>query len=131
MSTLGERIREVRKDAKMTQTEFGEAIGASCQTITFYENGYRNPKGTSLNMICEKFHVNKKWLTTGEGEKYAASGTIPVGKEEEIAEIVTSIMKGADDDYRLRLIKAISQMTPDQLYAFRDIMHNLANAEKK
>lgn len=131
MSTMGERIREIRKDAQMTQAEFGEALGVGVQSIRFYEGGYRNPKGPSLNMICERFNVNKLWLTTGEGEKYAASSIVPIGKEEEIAEIVTSIMKGADDEYRLRLIKAVSQLTSEQLYVFRDIMHDLANAEKK
>ena len=67
---IGIRIKEVRKDQNMTQTEFGEKIGVKGNTITGYENGTRRPSDSVINYICLLFDVDQTWLRTGEGEKY-------------------------------------------------------------
>ena len=64
------RIREVRKNAKLTQTEFGERIGVKGNTVTGYENGLRAPSNAIVHAIAQEFHVREEWLRTGEGEMY-------------------------------------------------------------
>lgn len=131
MSEFKDRIKEVRTDQRMTQAEFGDLIGTGRQAIAFYEGGYRKPHGAAIAMICERFHVNKEWLLTGNGEKYIQKESAPIGREQEVAEIVTSIMTGANDDFRLRLIKAITKLTPEQLEYVKDVVVSLAEAAKK
>lgn len=70
---IGKRIKEVRKDQRMTQTEFGVQIGVKGNTITGYENGTRSPSDAVINNICLVFSVNQTWLRTGDGEKYIAA----------------------------------------------------------
>lgn len=67
--TIGKRIKEVRKDQGMTQTEFGDKIGVKGNTITGYENGTRRPSDSTINYICLLFDVDQTWLRTGEGRK--------------------------------------------------------------
>jgi transcriptional regulator with XRE-family HTH domain len=45
---MQERIKEIRKHYKLTQTEFGERIGVKGNTITGYETGIRTPSDTII-----------------------------------------------------------------------------------
>jgi len=64
---LIERIKRVRKDAHLTQVEFGERIGLNGSTITGYEKGTRVPNGAIIAMICHEFGINEEWLRNGTG----------------------------------------------------------------
>lgn len=64
---MKERLKEVRRRAGMTQTEFGAAIGATRAMISSYEFGAVVPSDTIIELICIKFHISRLWLTTGEG----------------------------------------------------------------
>ena len=65
---IGKRIKKLRKDRNLTQTEFGEKIGVKGNTVTGYENGTRRPSDSVINYICLIFHVDQTWLRTGEGD---------------------------------------------------------------
>lgn len=73
---MKERIKLIRKDLRMNQTEFGAAIGATQKMITTYETGAVLPDKTTRMLICQKFNVNETWLETGEGAPYK-EGLIP------------------------------------------------------
>lgn len=66
--TLGERMKEIRRNAGIKQAEFGALFGVKEGTVTSWETGLRNPSNAILSAICEKFSVNREWLETGEGE---------------------------------------------------------------
>ena len=70
---IGKRIKKLRKEEDLTQTEFGEKIGVKGNTITGYENGTRRPSDSILNYICLIFNVDQTWLRTGEGEMYMST----------------------------------------------------------
>ncbi len=65
---LGERIRYIRKELKMTQEEFGKQIGVKGNTMTGYERGTRNPSDAIINSICLVYNINQTWLRTGDGD---------------------------------------------------------------
>lgn len=68
--TLGNRIKKIRKELDLTQTEFAEKIGSVQNTVTGYESGRRNPSSPVIALICERFNVREEWLRTGEGEMF-------------------------------------------------------------
>lgn len=70
---MNERIIELRKALKMTQTEFGEVLGASRSMIASYESGAVKAPAPVVELICAKFHVNKEWLVSGTGDMYDCS----------------------------------------------------------
>ena len=73
---MKDRIRLIRKDINMNQTEFGLELGCTQAAITSYETGRVIPDKSIRLLICEKFNVNPVWLETGEGLPYK-EGLIP------------------------------------------------------
>ena len=67
---MKDRIKEIRKDYCLTQTEFGERIGATRSMIAVYETGRVTPDASKQLLICKTFGVNQEWLLTGEGPKH-------------------------------------------------------------
>lgn len=73
---MKDRIRRIRKDLNMNQTEFGRELGCSQTAIAKYESGMVVPDQPLRLLICQKFNVNETWLETGEGVPYK-EGLIP------------------------------------------------------
>ena len=53
------RLKQIRKKLGCNQNEFAEKLGISVSNISSYEAGRRNPSDAVINLICEKFSVNK------------------------------------------------------------------------
>ena len=66
---VGERIKTIRKDAGLNQTEFGERVGLKQTSIAMYEKGERQVSNQSITLISKAFHVREEWLRTGEEPK--------------------------------------------------------------
>lgn len=63
-----ERIRILRKNLKLSQTEFGEKLGVSRTVIKNIElNVLARPdqKMSLYKLICSTFNVNEEWLLNG------------------------------------------------------------------
>lgn len=114
---MHERLKQVRRESGLTQQGFAEELGLSVQTIKFYEGGYREPTNKTINLICATFGISKKWLLTGEGDMKE-----PTGDAKEIADIAKSVMTHTDDRFRLRLVKAITEMSDEELRAFKEFV---------
>lgn len=54
---LGDRIREARKNASLTQAELAEKIGVKRSVISKYENGTISPKYDTILKIAEALNV--------------------------------------------------------------------------
>jgi len=99
------RIRYIRKQAGLTQVEFGETIGVKGNTITNYENGMRNPTDAVILSICREFNVNEDWLKSGIGEPYKKRT-----RTQEIGAFAGDIMKESDETFRKRFVLALSKL---------------------
>ena len=73
---MKDRIKRIRKDLGMNQTEFGEELGVTLAAYSKYETGKVVPDKSVRMLICTKFNVNETWLETGEGNPYK-EGLIP------------------------------------------------------
>lgn len=105
---LSERIKEIRKAEKLTQTKFGDKLSVSRDVISSFESGRVEPKPIFLNYLCEIFNINKDWLLTGEGEMYKQ-----LSAEEEFAFLIDHI--AASDNPKLKnLINILSQIDNEQ-----------------
>lgn len=65
MLTLGERIRNVRKEHHLTQTEFATELRISRPHVTNIENNKENPSGTLVRLISVLFQVDEDWIRSG------------------------------------------------------------------
>ena len=64
---MNERITAIRKRSQLTQTEFGDRIGATRAMIASYEGGAVVPADSILKLISKEFNVSYAWLKNGEG----------------------------------------------------------------
>lgn len=67
---MNERIRLLRKELGLNQSDFGNKIGVKQGTVSCYESGARTPLDAVVSSICREFDVNEEWLRTGEGEMF-------------------------------------------------------------
>ncbi|MFA9377315.1 MAG: helix-turn-helix domain-containing protein [Lachnotalea sp.] len=64
---MGNRIRECRKQNKMSQTELAEAIEVSDNTISNMETGSNNVKLENIEKVADLFDVSLDYLVKGNG----------------------------------------------------------------
>ena len=55
--TVGQRIKEARKEQHMTQKQLADKLGVSYVVICQYENGARNPKNETLGRIANALGI--------------------------------------------------------------------------
>ena len=72
---MKDRLKKLRRELGLTQTEFAARIGSAQNTITGYENGRREPSSQVIALICKEFHANEQWLRDGVGEMFAPAPT--------------------------------------------------------
>lgn len=59
---IGEKIKELRKNSKITQEQLGNAIGVSKMAISYFEKGKKSPGRESLEKIADYFQVTTDYL---------------------------------------------------------------------
>lgn len=105
---MNNRIKEVRKHNKLTQSEFANRLNVSQNYIYMIEKGDRQPSDRTISDICREFNVNEQWLRDGIGNAY-----IPLTKNQQILSFVNNVASLEDNNFKKRLVKALSEMSDE------------------
>ncbi|MDU3677810.1 MULTISPECIES: helix-turn-helix domain-containing protein [Clostridium] len=62
MITLADRLKELRKSNKLTQSELGKILGVGKTTISMYETGNSTPNDEIKLKISEYFNISVDYL---------------------------------------------------------------------
>jgi transcriptional regulator with XRE-family HTH domain len=62
MSTLGQKIKSLRLEKKLTQEELGNILGLGKSSISMYENDKMSPDDDIKNKIADYFNVSIDYL---------------------------------------------------------------------
>lgn len=92
------RLKELRTQRGLTQTQVGDLIGVSCVTIARYEAGDREPSNAKISTLADYFGVTVDYL---------------MGRDEPTPEERTEIPPHLMESYEL-----LRQLTPEE---FADI----------
>ncbi len=65
-----ERLKELRKQRRLTQKEVGEKVGVSQTAVGFWEKGIKEPGVQTLYRIADLFGVSLDYLTGRSSERY-------------------------------------------------------------
>ena len=106
---MNERIKKLRKALDLTQQEFADKIGMKRNTIANYETDRNEPSNSVVSLICREFDVSEAWLRTGEGEMF-----VDRTRNDELDAFVNELMKEQPQDFRRRLVTALSRLKPEQ-----------------
>ena len=107
--TLNSRIKEIRLDNNLNQTDFGSKIGVKQTTVAGWENGVRIPSDSAVLSICREFNINEDWLRTGQGEKY-----LRLSRKEVVAAYVGKILGGKVTPLEETLIEFMAETSPQE-----------------
>lgn len=120
---VGERIKIIRKEEKLSQEVFAERLSVTRNIIAKYENGLVEPSEIFIKHLCREFSVCENWLKSGEGDIYAATtnedifseklGEVLMSENDMIKEIVTKAVE-LDEDYLVMLNQLIDGMLNKQ-----------------
>ncbi len=58
MNEIGKRIRDIRKKKALSQEELAESAKVNLRTIQRIENNESEPRGKTLNLICDVLQIN-------------------------------------------------------------------------
>lgn len=122
---MNERIKKIRKDNGMTQTEFGLRIGVKGNTITNYETGLRNPSDAIIKAICREFGINELWLRTGEGDPEKR-----LEGEDRFA-LNLGKLQNTDNEAVMRWVNAIAETKPELLSDIESFFMTLLDIKKE
>ena len=60
--TLGEKIRQLRENRELNQTDLGKAVGMSQRKVSYLECGKYEPCIEDLKLLCAFFQVSADYL---------------------------------------------------------------------
>lgn len=116
---IGSRIKKLRKELDLTQTEFATRIGSVQNTVTGYESGRRNPSAPVISLICREFNVREEWLRDGKGDMFLDF------TEDEFAKAAASL---SSDAFVRSLIVEYWKLDDDGKKLFREFIHRLSDS---
>lgn len=66
--SIGENVKAIRKEKKLTQSELAEEMGISRSYLSDIENNRKNPSIKTLTSLANKLDVSVVYLMTGKKE---------------------------------------------------------------
>ena len=113
---LKDRLKQIRKDNKLSQSALGKLIGISSSQIACYETGYREITDRAINDICRELNINETWLRTGEGEMYVVSE-----QDEELAEALAEISL-SDNEKLKKIVQKLTKLNDKEIDTINDLI---------
>ena len=126
MSELKDRIKCLRNNLKLSQTEFGESLGAGIGAIKNLEAGITILKPAMADLICRLYNVDPVWLETGEGEMFRK-----LSRQEQIADFVGKALADDSGDFRTQLISVLAALDDVGWYKLEEAAKTIKEAEEK
>jgi len=73
MDRIGDRIKDIRVNLSISQSDMANILGTNQKTLSRYENNLTFPPVDILEKLAEKYNFNLHWLITGKGEMFIES----------------------------------------------------------
>ena len=126
MDELKDRIKCLRNNLKLSQTEFGESLGAGIGAIKNLEAGITILKPAMADLICRLYNVDPVWLETGQGEMFRK-----LSRQEQIADFVGKALTDDSGDFRSQLISILASLDDVGWYKLEEAAKAIKEAEEK
>ncbi|MDR3236945.1 MAG: helix-turn-helix domain-containing protein [Spirochaetia bacterium] len=101
------RIKEARKDLRITQREFGETAGIDRRYVAKVECGSQNPSFKFLRSISIKHKLSLDWVLYGVGQKNVLAEDVSYGEELYLFKKLLDKASPEDIEVVMKMIKKI------------------------
>jgi len=123
MSTLGERLKLIRKENNLTQEELGKIFGLTKYSISLYENNKTSPSDDFKTKLASYFNVSVDWLLGLTDEK------LPADKLREASAKYKKSSEYSLDDF-LKKVPDLTEKEKSSLEAHLDFALKLIEKER-
>ncbi len=106
--TIGERVKELRKQINLTQQAFADRLSLKRNTVGSYEVNVVEPSDRTISDICREFNVNETWLRTGEGEMFNQ-----ITQSEKLAAFLADITANEEDSFKRQFVEVLAELEPE------------------
>lgn len=127
---MKDRIKEIRKDCKLTQQSFGDRLGISKSIVEKYEYGSRDVPDRTVRDICREFNISESWLRYGIEPKYQEPA-------DDLTQLAAELDFSLDErDEKMKemmayLLKTWKALDPLKKEVLIEVINQLLNAQKK
>lgn len=122
--TIGERVKELRKQINLTQQAFADRLNLKRNTVGSYEVNVVEPSDRTISDICREFNVNETWLRTGEGEMFNQ-----ITQSEKLAAFLADITADEGDDFKRRFVEMLAELEPEDWQLLERMAEKLQKKE--
>lgn len=116
---INQRIKELRKQLRYNQKDFGKKIGIGQAGVSWIEQDGNTVTDQNIRIICDAFNVSERWLRTGEGPQQRETREALLDK---LAEQYSLSPDGVD------IIRAVLSLSPSEWDAAVGIIRSLATS---
>lgn len=120
---MKDRIKKFRQAHHMTQEKMAESMNLSKGYIYQIEAGKQPISDRFISDMCRIFGANETWIRTGEGPMLT-----PMGDEEELLNWVSATMKSAPDSFKIRLVRALTNLRDEDWAMLERFVEGLKKA---
>lgn len=107
--TIGERVKVVRKETKLSQEEFAHKLGFDTRgAIANLELGRTEAPDKLLSLISNIFGVREEWLRTGEGDMRMGEDA----QSGKIEDFINGVVRDDDDTFKKRFLEMLAGLDP-------------------
>lgn len=120
---MKDRIKQIRKENKLTQKEFAERLGIKQNTVASYEMGRIRISDSVIISICREFNIREEWIR---------NGNLPMHNEKDwsFTELLSDL-DDSDDEFIKSLIRVYMGLDKDSKNALRKIADVMAKEYKR
>lgn len=121
MSTINERIFDLRKRLGLSQTEFADKIGSSRGVIANIDGNKTTPSPIVIMAICREFRVSRVWLEDGTGDPF-----LPEDEDESVYRLMLG-----ESEFAKKVFRAMAKLPPQAWEVLEAWYKNMKAQEKK
>ncbi|MGI5824446.1 MAG: helix-turn-helix domain-containing protein [Bacillota bacterium] len=111
------RIKELREQKSLTQTELGKILDVEKSTVSKYENGSLDLSSNTISQLCDYFQVSADYLL-GRSQHHGNRKD-----DEEIEEIINTIHKNPDTKILFQRSAKLSKKELNKILKIIEVMH--------
>ena len=110
---FGSRLKEKRKEKKLTQKQLAGLIGSKHNSVSDWENGKNKPDPDTIERICEVLDISAAYLLPSNRNE--------INNEADILYVSISSGSSETDDLRKQLHDLIDQLDDDDLRLLNNV----------
>lgn len=116
---MNNRIKEIRKQTRLSQEEFGKSIGLTKSAISKMEKGENTITEQTIKSIIREYAIDETWLRTGKGTMKTTTK-----QQAEIESYLKDIKDGREPLLK-NIILAYYKLTPPCRETLNKFIHEL------